>query len=422
MAKSPNNKHKHFDIVVAGGGMIGSCLALAIAPLGLRVAVVEAIPRSETTQPSFDDRSTALSRSTQRMFEGIGVWEEVVATATAVSKIHVSDKGRFGFAHIDAQEQGVEALGYVIINRVLGGVLQTALGKMQSLQMFCPANVVKVQPSPELTTVFVEHSDGKAQELTCDLLVAADGANSAVRGMLGIAATQIKYGQRAVIGNLLPEKPLQNCAYERFTESGPLALLPVADERAGFVWTVTEHDADRVLALDDASFLDELQIAFGYRLGTFSRVGKRASYPLSLSKAIRLTSQRSVLVGNAAHGLHPVAAQGFNLGLRDVAALCDCIADARQQSPVADIGDPELLRRYADWRRSDQRKLVQLTDGIVRLFGHRSGPMRMLRNVGMLGFDLIPGVRSLFAKHTMGLAGRLPRLSRGLPLGGSPLE
>jgi 2-octaprenyl-6-methoxyphenol hydroxylase len=410
------NRNTHFDIVIAGGGMIGSCLALAIAPLGLRIAVVEAIPRTEPQQPSFDDRSTALSRSTQRMFEAIGLWDEIVAAATPISRVHVSDKGRFGFSHIDAKEQGVEALGYVVINRVLGEVLQAALGKMTSLELVCPARVTDVKSSPDRAAVTVERSDGGSLQLSCDLLVAADGANSAVRGMMGITASQHKYDQRAVIGNLSPEKSLQNCAYERFTDYGPLALLPVADERAGFVWTVSEHDADRVLALDDDAFLKELQETFGYRLGAFSRVGKRASYPLSLSKAMRLTSQRSVLIGNAAHGLHPVAAQGFNLGLRDVAALCDCIADARQQSESADIGDAELLDRYANWRRSDQRKLVQLTDGIVRLFGHSSGPVRVLRNVGMLGFDLIPGVRSLFAKHTMGLAGRLPRLSRGLPL------
>jgi 2-octaprenyl-6-methoxyphenol hydroxylase len=406
----------HYDIVVAGGGMIGSCLALAIAPLGLRVAVVEAISRSKATQPSFDDRSTALSRSTQRMFEAIGLWSEIVATATPVAQIHVSDKGRFGFAHIDANEQGVEALGYVVINRVLGEVLQSALQNVKSLEMHCPSRIVSFRATPDMATVLVENADGQTEQLSCDLLVAADGANSAVRDMMGITATRIDYGQRAVIGNLQPEKSLQGCAYERFTECGPLALLPVADERAGFVWTVSEQDADRVLALSDDSFLDELQAAFGYRLGTFSRVGARAAYPLTLSKAIRLTSQRSVLIGNAAHGLHPVAAQGFNLGLRDVAALCDCIADAREQSDSADVGDSELLRRYAEWRRSDQRKLVQLTDGIVRLFGDTRGPMRILRNLGMLGFDLVPGVRSVFAKHAMGLAGRLPRLSRGLPL------
>jgi 2-octaprenyl-6-methoxyphenol hydroxylase len=171
-----------------------------------------------------------------------------------------------------------------------------------------------------------------------------------------------------------------------------------------------------VLGLDDEAFLDELQEAFGYRLGRLSRVGKRAAYPLSLSKALRLTAERSVLVGNSAHGLHPVAAQGFNLGMRDVAALCDCIADARSHDPSADLGDPDLLARYAQWRRDDQGKLVRLTDGIVRLFGSSSPSLKAARNIGMIGFDFIPGVRSLFAKHMMGLAGRLPRLSRGVPL------
>ena len=234
--------------------------------------------------------------------------------------------------------------------------------------------------------------------------------------MLGIAAREIHYGQRAIVGNLSPEKSIEYCAYERFTEQGPLALLPVADDRAAFVWIIASHDADRVMELDDDAFLDEIQAAFGTRLGEFSRVGKRAGYPLSLSKATRLTAHRGVLVGNSAHGLHPVAAQGFNLGMRDVAALCDCIADARRADAAADLGDPDLLQRYADWRRDDQGKLVRLTDGIVKLFGSSTPPLRVMRSVGMLGFDLVPGVRSLFAKHMMGLAGRLPRLSRGVPL------
>jgi 2-octaprenyl-6-methoxyphenol hydroxylase len=220
-----------------------------------------------------------------------------------------------------------------------------------------------------------------------------------------------------VIGNLKPEKALDNAAYERFTEHGPLALLPIVDHRAAFVWTVAEDKATHVLELDDAAFLQALQASFGYRLGRFSRVGARAAYPLSLSKALRLTATRGVLVGNSAHGLHPVAAQGFNLGMRDVAALCDCIADAqRENSGDVDPGDADLLIRYADWRRNDQTRLVRITDGLVRLFGSSSRPARVLRNIGMLGFDAIPGVRSLFARHMMGLSGRLPRLSRGVPL------
>ena len=408
--------NKHYDIVIAGGGMIGTSLALALEPLGLSVAVVEAIRREVAAQPSFDDRSTALSRSTQRMFEAMGLWPDIVAASTPIRSIHVSDRGRFGFSHIDAQEQRVEALGYVVINRVLGGVLQDALDELDSVDSVCPARIVDVALAPDSATAVVDLADGNRQVLTCDLLVAADGANSTVREMMGIAARTSDYGQRAVIGNLLPEKDIDNVAYERFTRQGPLAILPVADGRAGFVWTVSEDDAERVMALDDDAFLAELQEQFGYRLGAFSKVGKRASYPLALSKAMRLTATRSVLVGNAAHGLHPVSAQGFNLGLRDVAAIVDCIADSNATCRDLDPGHSALLEQYACWRRSDQMKLLRFTDGLVSLFGSERRPLGMLRNIGMLGFDLVPGIRSVFARHTMGLAGRLPRLSRGVPV------
>lgn len=398
-----------YDIIIAGGGMIGSSLALALAPLSLKVAIVEPVEPDATMQPSFDDRSTALSRSTQRMYEAMGLWDAIAAASTPVTRIHVSDQGSFGFSHIDAEQQNVEALGYVVINRVLGSVLQNALAEVPDLDIFCPARISAAQPAPDRTTVSLQHADGKTEELECRLLVAADGARSAVRDMLGITAKYVDYGQRAIVGNLLSEKSLDNCAYERFTRNGPLAMLPITDGRAGFVWTVAEDDAERILALDDNAFLAELQQAFGQRLGRLSRVGQRNSYPLHLSKALRLTATRSVLVGNAAHGLHPVAAQGFNLGLRDVAALCDCIASL-------DLDDAELLQHYADWRRADQSKLVGFTDGLVNAFAARRRPLRALRGLAMLGFDVVPGVRTLFAKHTMGLAGRLPRLSRGVPL------
>ena len=243
-----------YDIVIAGGGMIGSSLALALAPLGLRVAIVEPVPRSAAAQPSFDDRSTALSRSSQRAFEAMGIWPDIVAAATPITHIHVSDQGRFGFSHIDAEEQGVEALGYVVINRVLGRVLQEALDNIESLDILNPARIVATRLGPDHAVVTIEDDDGYARDLVCHLLVAADGAASKVREMIGITASQVDYGQCAVVGNLQPEKSLSNCAYERFTEQGPLALLPVGEDRAGFVWTVSAEDADHVLALDDAAF------------------------------------------------------------------------------------------------------------------------------------------------------------------------
>ena len=404
----------HYDIVISGGGMIGVSLALALAPLGLRTAVIEAVPRSAPEQPSFDDRSTALSRSSQRMFEAMGLWPDIVAAATPIRHIHVSDKGRFGFAHIDAEEQRVEALGYVVINRVLGKVLKDSLAKQENVDFICPAKIGKLSRTEDHVLIRVESDTGDS-ELTCKLVVAADGANSSVRDMLGISASRVDYGQWAVIGNLLPEIPPDNRAFERFTESGPIAVLPIADERAAFVWMQSPEQARERLEMPDELFTTRLQEAFGYRLGRFSRVGKRAAYPLALSQTNGLISPRGVVVGNAAHGLHPVAAQGFNLGLRDIAALCDCIADVLDDGE-RDPGRMSVLESYAEWRRADQRKLVRFTDGIVRLFRDDRPPVRALRDIGMIGFDLVPGVRRLFAKHTMGLAGRLPRLSRGVPL------
>lgn len=403
------------DVIIAGGGMTGTAAALALAPLDLRIAVVEAAARGAPVQPSFDERSTALSRSSQRLFAALGVWDEIRSSSAPIRQVHVSDKGRFGFAHIDAAEQGVEALGYVVINRVLGGVLDAALAANDNVTAYCPARLAALGRSGDRILATARRDDGTEVELSAALLVAADGTGSSVRELLGIGVLQESYGQRAVIGNLRTERAIGDVAYERFTAHGPLALLPMTGGRAAFVWTLGDRDTDRVLSLGDDAFLAELQDAFGTRLGAFEKAGARADYPLSLSKAVRLTAERAVLVGNAAHGLHPVAAQGFNLGLRDVAALADCIADALATAD-ADIGAASVLERYASWRKNDQRKLVAFTDGLVRVFRHPRRSVRMLRDVGMLAFDLLPGARREFARHTMGLSGRLPRLSRGVPL------
>tara|TARA_Y100000389_G_scaffold203568_1_gene252390 strand:- start:9085 stop:10317 length:1233 start_codon:yes stop_codon:yes gene_type:complete len=408
-----DNKNKNYDIVIVGSGMIGTSLALALAPLELNIAVIESVQRKRNQHPSFDDRSTALSRSTQRMFTAMHLWDDIVAASTPIHNIHVSDKGRFGFSHIDAKEEGVEALGYVVINRVLGDILESSLLSTKNVDIFCPARIENIDFADNRVIAEVISGDDKLS-LSSKLIVAADGANSSIREMIGIEVQKYDYAQRAIVGNLITEKPLFNRAFERFTSQGPLAILPITGDRAGFIWTVSENDADRVLSLDDNSFLNELQEEFGFRLGIFSHLGARSDYPLILSKANRLIASRSVLIGNSAHGLHPVSGQGFNLGMRDVAALCECIAD--NPSGFCDPGNKEILDHYAGWRRLDQKKLVYFTDNLVRLFGTLRPEFRILRNIGMIGFDLIPGVRPMFAKHTMGLAGKLPRLSRGIPL------
>ncbi len=404
---------KNFDIVIVGSGMIGTSLALALAPLDLNIAIIESVKAKVSKHPSFDDRSTALSRSTQRMLTAMDLWDKIIVASSPIKHIHVSDKGRFGFSHIDAKEEGVEALGYVVINRVLGEILNSSLLSKNNVSIFCPAQVQSIDSNND-TIVTKAISENGTFALSSKLIVAADGANSTVREMMGIEVIKNNYAQRAVIGNLVTEKPLLNRAFERFTPQGPLAILPIVGDRAGFIWTVNENDASRITSLDDNSFLDEMQEEFGYRLGTFSHVGIRSNYPLVLSKASKLTVPRGVLVGNSAHGLHPVSGQGFNLGMRDVAALSECIADNLSRNN--DPGNREILDRYSSWRRADQKKLVYFTDSLVKLFGSLRTDLRVLRNIGMIGFDLIPGVRSIFAKHTMGLAGELPRLSRGVPL------
>jgi 2-octaprenyl-6-methoxyphenol hydroxylase len=286
--------------------------------------------------------------------------------------------------------------------------------------VLCPRHITGVQAQDDHVAVTLAGEHG-VRNLTCSLLAAADGAGSTVRELLGIPSTRIDYRQCAVTGNVSPEMPMANRAFERFTDTGPLALLPLTDERAAFVWCLPRGEAEAVMRLSDKAFTNRLQQTFGHRLGAFGKVGRRSSYPLALTRAAHLTARRSVLVGNAANGLHPVAAQGFNLGMRDVAALCDCIAEALcTGADNAAIGTDRVLESYARWRHADHRKVAQFTDALVRLFGSERRPLRALRSFAMLGFDLVPGVRRQFARHTMGLAGRLPRLSRGVSLAGQP--
>jgi 2-octaprenyl-6-methoxyphenol hydroxylase len=402
-----------YDLVIVGGGMVGASLAVALGGGPLRIAVLEAVPFRAAAQPSYDDRAIALAYGTHRIFAAMGLWESLRGAATPIHSIHISDRGHFGFTRLDCRDEGVEALGYVALSRTMGAVLTERLEQLPHVDVLCPATVSNVVIGSDHAEVVIDGGDAP-RRLTAKLVVAADGASSQVRDWLGIATKRWEYHQTAVITNITPQRPHHNRAYERFTDSGPLALLPMDENRCSVVWTVRSDHVDKVMALDDAAFLAALRQRFGGRLGDFLRVGARRAYPLMLVRAAEHVRSRLALIGNAAHTLHPVAGQGFNLGLRDVAVLAEVVSDAAAAG--RDIGDSEVLQTYARWRRRDHQKMIAFTDGLARVFANPLAPLRALRNAGLLTVDVVPPLKHMLTRHTMGLAGRLPRLARGLPL------
>jgi 2-octaprenyl-6-methoxyphenol hydroxylase len=399
------------DIVIAGGGMVGASLAAALEPLGLKVLVVEPRRPGAPGQPSFDDRCTALAAVSRRIFQALACWEGIEASVCPITEIHVSDRGRFGQTRMRAAEQGREAFGYVAENRVLGRALWDRL-ESGPTDVLAPATVTDCETGAGGVRIAVTTEEGPA-EIRSRLLVAADGVNSGIRKALGVGVTAWDYDQVAVVANVEPAKPHGGVAYERFAETGPMALLPMRGNRCSLVWTFPNELRDEVLAWSDDEFLGALQNAFGFRLGRFRRVGARGAYPLSLVRAEQQSVERVVFLGNAAHGLHPVAGQGFNLSLRDAAGLAECIADHGAQDPGAGI----VLDRYSAWRRGDQRATAFFSDALIRIFGNPLEPVRIARNLGLLGLELFPPARAAVARQGMGLAWGVPRLARGVPLG-----
>jgi 2-octaprenyl-6-methoxyphenol hydroxylase len=402
-----------FDIVIAGGGMVGGSLAVALAALPLRTLVVEATPPAEAGQPSYDDRATAISESSRRILEGIGCWSALAGHAAPIRTVHVSERGAFGMTRLRAAQQGLASFGQVVENRALGAALWERIRAASGLTAWSPAKLVGLAQDDEGVRVSIEREGGAAVDVRARLLVAADGMGSPARAMAGIGHEARDYGQTALIANLTPAVDHAGTAYERFTSCGPLAVLPLTQGRVTIVWTLPPDEASATLALDDPEFLARLQAAFGYRLGAFRKVGGRAAYPLSLVQARAWYAGRVLLVGNAAHGIHPVAGQGFNLGLRDVAALAELVA---RQGPDGDPGAAGLCEEYAQWREADRARTVRDTDGLVQVFTSEFAPLRAGRRLGLIGLDLFPPARAALARRGMGLAGRLPRLALGQPL------
>ncbi|MBM4196075.1 MAG: 2-octaprenyl-6-methoxyphenyl hydroxylase [Gammaproteobacteria bacterium] len=401
------------DVLIAGGGLVGASLAVALAPLGIRIGLVEAVPPGSDDQPSFDDRTIALSRGSQQILDAIGVWNDVAAEAVAINEIHVSEKGRFGTAQLSAREQGVPALGHVVASRELGRALWSRVSAFANVRAHCPARLSGPAVDAGAIRLQLEREAGPVAVST-GLLVVAEGARSGLRQALGIDASETDYGQVAIVGNVAVAGAPSDCvAHERFTADGPLALLPWRHGRYAFVLARRREAAADAMKLADGEFLALLDQAFGRRLGRFESLGRRSCYPLSLVRAGRIVAPRAAVIGNAAHGLHPVAGQGFNLGLRDVATLAEVVADAVRDGQ--DHGGA-ALERYAAWRGRDQRNVVAFTDGLIRLFDLPLAATGVARGAGLALFDILPPVKRLLARETMGLGGRMTRLARGLPL------
>lgn len=404
---------RNFDLVIVGGGLVGMSLAAALADSHLKLALVEAVPIAAASAPDFDERSTALSPSTRRIFQALGCWESIAGESAAIREIHVSDQGGFGMTRMQASDEGLDALGHVVPNRVLGQVLGERIAGQANLTVIRPAEVQRLEDCGDHVSLQVL-VDGVLSGMHARLVVAADGSRSALREQLGIAARETDYEQTGIIANVTPSLPPAGRAFERFTRAGPLAMLPLPGEHCSLVWTVRTDAAERLLALPDDAFLAELQQAFGYRLGRLLRVGGRSAWPLRLIRSRQRRLGRTVIVGNAARTLHPVAGQGFNLALRDIAELAEQVHEAAKFGE--DPGASHVLERYLRAREPDDRRVVTFTDSLVRLFSNRLPGIRLGRNLGLVGLDLFPTGRRWLMRQAMGRGVRPSRLARGLPL------
>lgn len=403
-----------YDIAIVGGGLIGASLACALEPLGYRIALVESVSRQAAVQPSFDDRTLALSRSSCRILAGIGVWNGLRPDATAIRQIIVTEHGRPGRVVLDPAEVGLEAFGHVVEARRFGAALHERMAQLPGLDLHCPVTVSGIEQNTGSVSVITRTEQG-AGALQARLLVAADGAFSSIRRLLDIPAVEHDYQQTAVICNITPEQPHRGRAFERLTRTGPFAVLPHVGERCGLVWSVATAEAESLLALPEDAFLEAAQRRFGNELGAFVKMGRRSSYPLRLVRARRDTDRRVVILGNAAHAIHPVGAQGFNLGCRDVAVLAELLAARAGDDP----GDATLLQAYSQWRRPDHDATIGLSDGLVRWFANPSPAASALRSLGLIAHALSPTLRRRLAAGAMGFRGRIPRLAQGLTLGGT---
>ena len=376
------------DIAIVGGGLAGASLAVALAPLGFDIKVIEAVEYKATEQPSYDDRTLALSHSSCRILSGIGLWDTLAADATAIRKIYITELARPGRVVLDSAELGLTEFGHVVEARRFGAAVIKQLEKTGNIELISPASVKDIEIGGSTTRLHLETAIGN-QVLEARLVVAADGANSFIREHLQIPTTTRDYGQTAIICNVTPEEQHAGRAFECLTNTGPFAVLPHTGIRCGLVWSVASKDAAEILDLDDETFLERAQARFGQQLGAFTKVGQRTAYPLKLVRASEDIRERLVILGNAAHAIHPIGAQGFNLALRDAAVLAEILAD----DDLGDPGETGLLHTYSAWRQQDQRGTIATSDGMTRLFAHSSPFAAGLRTSGIIAHAISPSLR-----------------------------
>ncbi|KTD69382.1 MULTISPECIES: 2-octaprenyl-6-methoxyphenyl hydroxylase [Legionella] len=386
--------NKEIDILVIGGGLTGATLMLALQGLGYRTLLVEAKPFSDKINPDFDARSLALSPASRRILTMLGVWDLLKDHVTTIDTIHVSDQHHFGISRLQGKLDA--PLGYVAEMQHINQALHQLL---PSEQLIAPASLQSLDYENNSATILTDSGEIK---IVARLIVAADGAHSGVRRFCSLPSKTKLYGQHAIVANVGLLKPHQHRAYERFTVYGPLALLPMHDNRMSLVWAVPPKEAERLLSLPEVDFLRELQHAFGYRLGRLAKVGKRFSFPLQQVLMPTQVKWPVVFVGNAAHTLHPVAGQGFNLGLRDVATLAQCIAERGLNA--------EMLQHYVQLRSHDQKAITRLTDGLIQVFTSRLPGLGVARGLGLVVLDNIPALKNLLARYARGFGGVVPDL------------
>jgi 2-octaprenyl-6-methoxyphenol hydroxylase len=398
------------ELIVVGGGLAGLTLGIACASAGIEVAIVDREDPATMLGEPFDGRTTAIAHGSKQVLDGIGLWPLLASQAEPILEIRVADGQSPLFLHYDHRDLGAAPLGYIVENRVLRRALIERARALPGLRHLAPLAVERVERGAGAAIAFL--ADGST--LKGELVAACDGKNSPLRRAAGIRTVAWDYPQTGIVCTVRHQHPHRGVAVEHFLPAGPFAILPMTGRRSSIVWTERADLAPAILALDEPGFAAELERRFGDFLGAVEPVGPRWSYPLSLLHAERYTAPRLALVGDAAHVIHPIAGQGLNLGIRDIAALAELVVDARRLG--LDIASPEMLRRYERRRRFDNLALAAVTDGLNRLFSNDVPPVRLARDLGLALVDRLPPVKRLLMRHAMGVVGELPRLVKGEPL------